>query len=110
SAQDAEYYAVWCPFALGNGRRRKRVEAGPFPSGRRGRGFKSRHPDISKRFKIGLLDSRKVDFYAMPFHVYILQSKTSGRLYIGHTQDLERRMQEHAAGQTRSTRGRGPWK
>lgn len=45
----------------------------------------------------------------MPFSVYILQSDASGRLYIGHTQNLKRRLYEHNAGQTRSTRGRGPW-
>ena len=45
----------------------------------------------------------------MAFTVYVLQSETSGLLYIGHTKDLERRLSEHAAGQTRSTRGRGPW-
>ncbi len=46
----------------------------------------------------------------MTFTVYVLQSETSGRLYIGHTQHLERRLSEHAVGQTQSTRGRGPWK
>jgi putative endonuclease len=45
----------------------------------------------------------------MPFVVYVLKSETSDRLYIGQTQNLERRLDEHAAGQTRSTRGRGPW-
>ncbi len=45
----------------------------------------------------------------MPFPVYVLQSEASGRLYIGQTQSLERRLAEHAAGQTKSTRGRGPW-
>ena len=46
----------------------------------------------------------------MAFVVYVLQSKTTDRLYIGQTNNLERRLREHAAGQTRSTRGRGPWK
>ncbi|WP_397546319.1 GIY-YIG nuclease family protein [Rhodothermus marinus] len=45
----------------------------------------------------------------MPFFTYVLQSKTTGRLYIGHTQNLQRRLHEHNAGQTRSTRNRGPW-
>lgn len=46
---------------------------------------------------------------AMPFTVYILASETSGGLYIGQTNNLDRRLGEHANGQTRSTRGRGPW-
>jgi putative endonuclease len=42
--------------------------------------------------------------------LYILQSKSSGKFYIGSTQDLDRRSSEHARGHTLSTRGRGPWK
>jgi len=42
-------------------------------------------------------------------HVYVLQSKSSGRIYIGHTADIERRLHEHQSGQSRSTRERGPW-
>ena len=41
--------------------------------------------------------------------LYIIQSKSSGRFYVGHTNDLERRVAEHNEGQTKSTRGRGPW-
>jgi len=42
--------------------------------------------------------------------LYILQSDSSGRFYIGSTDNLERRLSEHQRGQTPSTRGRGPWK
>jgi putative endonuclease len=42
--------------------------------------------------------------------VYILQSESSNRFYIGSTQDLDRRLSEHARGHTASTRGRRPWK
>ncbi len=42
--------------------------------------------------------------------LYVLQSKTTGLFYIGSTTDLERRLAEHARGQTPSTRGRGPWR
>ncbi len=41
--------------------------------------------------------------------VYILQSQSSGRYYIGSTNDLERRLSEHRRDHTPSTRGRGPW-
>ncbi len=44
----------------------------------------------------------------MPF-LYILQSQSSGRYYIGSTTDLARRISEHHRDHTPSTRNRGPW-
>ena len=44
------------------------------------------------------------------FYVYILQSEKSGKHYIGSTNDLERRLQEHNSGKNKSTRNKGPWK
>jgi len=41
--------------------------------------------------------------------LYILQSRANGRFYIGSTDNLARRLDEHARGQTPSTRKRGPW-
>lgn len=41
--------------------------------------------------------------------VYILKSRTSGRLYIGSTSHLARRLEEHARGHSPYTRDRGPW-
>jgi putative endonuclease len=41
--------------------------------------------------------------------VYILQSKSSGRYYIGSTNDLVRRLSEHSRNHSPSTRARGPW-
>jgi len=43
------------------------------------------------------------------FVVYVLQSVKSGRLYIGYTHNIERRLIEHNSGQTASTRNKGPW-
>ena len=44
------------------------------------------------------------------FHVYILRSLGNGRLYVGHTSDLVRRLKEHngACGGAYS-RSHGPW-
>jgi len=42
--------------------------------------------------------------------LYILRSESSGRFYVGSTDDLDRRLSEHLRGHTPSTRGRGPWK
>ncbi len=41
--------------------------------------------------------------------VYILRSESSGRFYIGCAEDPLARLTEHNRGQTKSTRGRGPW-
>ena len=43
------------------------------------------------------------------FFVYLLRSKTSGRLYIGYTSDLTQRLGQHNHGVTKSTKNRGPW-
>ena len=45
------------------------------------------------------------------FYVYILQSLKSGKLYIGHTDNLKRRLDEHNTGRGgKYTRQNGPWK
>jgi putative endonuclease len=41
---------------------------------------------------------------------YILQSETTGRYYVGHTNNLEDRLRRHQAGRTASNRGRGRWR
>ncbi|WP_412062353.1 GIY-YIG nuclease family protein [Rubrivirga sp. IMCC45206] len=45
----------------------------------------------------------------MVCHVYVLRSERTGRLYVGQTADLDRRLHEHRSGHTPSTRSRGPW-
>src|SRR5271165_2011312 len=41
--------------------------------------------------------------------VYILQSESTQRFYIGCAEQVLVRLAEHQRGQTISTRGRGPW-
>jgi len=41
--------------------------------------------------------------------VYVLQSKTTQKFYIGCAKEAFARLAEHQRGQTISTRGRGPW-
>ena len=43
------------------------------------------------------------------FYLYILQSEKTGRFYTGSTGNVERRVQEHNSGQTKSTRTGSPW-
>ncbi|MFI5126986.1 MAG: GIY-YIG nuclease family protein [Candidatus Acidiferrales bacterium] len=45
----------------------------------------------------------------MPFHAYILRSLSTGRFYIGHTENLAKRLREHYNNRTISIRNRGPW-
>jgi len=50
----------------------------------------------------------------MAFWIYIIQCQSSGRMYTGHTSDLERRLAEHnhpTLGKRRYTRKHpGPWR
>ena len=41
------------------------------------------------------------------FHVYILKSEEDKKLYIGSTNDLRKRLQEHTKNKNFSTRSRG---
>ncbi len=43
------------------------------------------------------------------FYVYILKSETSGRYYIGYSEDPDRRLAEHNSGKVKSTRNFRPW-
>jgi len=43
------------------------------------------------------------------FVVYILQSKSSGRFYVGHTNNLRDRIQRHNSGRTLANKGKGPF-
>ena len=45
------------------------------------------------------------------YYVYILQSQKTGKLYIGYTDNLNRRIEEHNTGRGgQYTRYNGPWK
>lgn len=41
--------------------------------------------------------------------VYNLRSKLGGGFYVGSTNNIERRVNEHNIGHTPATRNRGPW-
>jgi putative endonuclease len=43
------------------------------------------------------------------FYGYILQSKKTSRYYAGYSEDLERRLQEHNSGESKSTKSGMPW-
>jgi len=46
----------------------------------------------------------------MAYWVYILRSESTGRFYVGHTDDLGDRIRRHNEGRSEATRTRGPWK
>ena len=46
----------------------------------------------------------------MNFYTYILESESTGMLYIGQTSDLNERLTRHNTGNSRFTKGKGPWK
>jgi len=43
------------------------------------------------------------------YRVYVIENR-EGRFYIGLADDVARRVEQHNAGQSRWTKGRGPWK
>lgn len=43
------------------------------------------------------------------YYVYILKSSVDGNLYIGLTENLEKRLEIHNAGKVRSTKARRPF-
>ena len=43
------------------------------------------------------------------FHLYILQSGSTGRYYVGQTKDLAGRVAYHNANYSKSLKNRGPW-
>jgi putative endonuclease len=45
----------------------------------------------------------------LPHYLYILRSLRTGRLYVGATDDPERRLREHNRGWSKSTEAWRPW-
>ncbi len=43
------------------------------------------------------------------FIVYVIKSQIDGRLYVGFTDSIDRRIKEHNDGRTKSTKGFRPW-
>lgn len=41
--------------------------------------------------------------------VYVIKSKVSGRIYVGHTSDIEMRLDYHNSGYVKSTKLDSPW-
>jgi len=44
------------------------------------------------------------------FYLYILQSESTGRYYIGQTQDVSERLAYHNANYSKFLKNRGPWR
>jgi putative endonuclease len=44
------------------------------------------------------------------FYVYILYSKSHDEIYIGYSNNLKRRLDEHNSGKVPSTKNKKPWK
>ena len=43
------------------------------------------------------------------YYTYIIESTANSRWYIGHTNDIDRRLIEHNLDQNKSTKNKGPW-
>ena len=45
----------------------------------------------------------------MSFYAYVIRSQTTGRYYVGHTENLQKRIFEHNHNRTTSIKHRGSW-
>ncbi|MCL4641790.1 MULTISPECIES: GIY-YIG nuclease family protein [Olivibacter] len=43
------------------------------------------------------------------YYVYAIRSERDGRIYVGLSQNVEKRLNEHNEGRTKSTKGYIPW-
>jgi putative endonuclease len=43
------------------------------------------------------------------FHVYVLRSEATGRLYVGSTSDIDARLGRHNRGESKATKHGVPW-
>lgn len=43
------------------------------------------------------------------YYTYILKSERTDKFYIGHTENIDRRLHEHNSNQSKSTKNKGPW-
>ena len=46
----------------------------------------------------------------MPYYTYILESESTGMLYIGSTNNIGDRVTRHNEGRSKFTKGKGPWR
>ena len=44
------------------------------------------------------------------FYVYIIESESTGLLYVGQTEEPEKHLSDHNRGGSPYTKGRGPWR
>jgi putative endonuclease len=45
----------------------------------------------------------------MSYFVYALKSEKDGRIYVGFSENVDKRLKEHNNGKTKSTKGFRPW-
>ena len=45
----------------------------------------------------------------MFYYTYLLKSKKDGKMYVGFTNDLRKRLSQHNSGKSTYTKGRGPF-
>ncbi len=43
------------------------------------------------------------------YYIYVIESKKTGRFYIGQTENLDDRVTRHNKGRVTSTKNKGPW-
>lgn len=70
----------------------------------------TRPPKAGRPALRGSLHRRRERPLLIMFYTYILQSLKDNRTYVGHADNLERRLKEHNAGRVNATKYRVPFK
>ncbi len=74
--------------------------------GTEGRGFEPHHSPQKASQKCEAFFYKT---FRMSYFVYILQSESTGKFYIGQTNDLISRLNAHNSGYSKYTKNKGPW-
>ena len=56
------------------------------------------------------VESHRLPHFMPVYFLHILQCETTGRFYIGQTQDVPERLAYHNANYSKSLKNRGPWR
>ena len=64
---------------------------------------------LTQKVRGSIENYNHISGFFMPFYAYILISSKSGNYYLGHCENLSKRLSQHNSGKVKSTKNRRPW-